>query len=486
MGQRQQVSLKLSMSLRRVIDLHEHKQVLTSSVSMGYYWRDTAYSWDPQKHNGTEQISVPKEFVWIPDILLYNNVDLTMKPLTKGLMLTIQYNGNIVYRYPAIFRSMCAVEMFPFDQHKCTLVFASWIHSSDTLDIDMATSVPTTDVQSYSSNSRWLLVNMSAERIVPIYNVSGQLEKFPAVVFSVVLRRRSLVLCWYLLYPNAITNFLAITVHLLPCDPRGKLTAGVLLFLATVFYLQLLDRHLPAHSFVPLIVGHVLGTEIISCLSQTISIIVLHLHHNFKTPLPAWVRRVFLYYLARVVLMSWVIRIEEEEGKAEEEDEVKVAPSQTSFSRVSSRCSSKSSTKTTATAEHATGDDGYFEGDDLGRFLPGQPLVEELSGPTFTSRLGRVPEHNTFILPSTSSCRKGDNLKGEDIKRIIMSKIDRCLQDFEDRTKRRLQEKVIRTEWKQVAMVIDRCMFYVYMFTTCYLWKLFSDRTTVYTDSGIE
>ena len=90
--------------------------------------------------------------------------------------------------------------------------------------------------------------------------------------------------------------------------------------------------------------------------------------------------------------------------------------------------SSKSSTKTTATAEHATGDDGYFEGDDLGRFLPGQPLVEELSGPTFTSRLGRVPEHNTFILPSTSSCRKGDNLKGEDIKRIIMSKIDRCLQ----------------------------------------------------------
>ena len=149
MGQRQQVSLKLSMSLRRVIDLHEHKQVLTSSVSMGYYWRDTAYSWDPQKHNGTEQISVPKEFVWIPDILLYNNVDLTMQPITKALMLTIQYNGNIVYRYPAIFRSMCAVEMYPFDQHRCTLVFASWIHSSDTLDIDMATSVPTTDVQSY-------------------------------------------------------------------------------------------------------------------------------------------------------------------------------------------------------------------------------------------------------------------------------------------------------------------------------------------------
>ncbi|KAI0220410.1 Neuronal acetylcholine receptor subunit beta-2 [Lamellibrachia satsuma] len=179
MREHRQVSLKLSMSLRHVIDLHENKQVVTSSVSMGYYWRDTAYTWDPRKHNGTEQISVQSELIWIPDILMYNNVDPKIKPMMRALMLNIKYTGDIVYRYPAIFRSACAVEMsmYPFDQQRCTLMFASWAHNINTLDIDMTTSVPTTDVHSYSSNARWLLVKMSAERIEPIYNVSGQLEK---------------------------------------------------------------------------------------------------------------------------------------------------------------------------------------------------------------------------------------------------------------------------------------------------------------------
>ena len=151
MREHRQVSLKLSMSLRHVIDLHENKQVMTSSVSMGYYWRDTAYTWDPRKHDGTTQISVLSELIWIPDILMYNNVDPKMKPMMRALMLNIKYTGDIVYRYSAIFRSACAVEMsmYPFDQQRCTLMFASWAYNINTLDVDMTTSVPTTDVHSY-------------------------------------------------------------------------------------------------------------------------------------------------------------------------------------------------------------------------------------------------------------------------------------------------------------------------------------------------
>ncbi|KAI0220411.1 hypothetical protein LSAT2_028086 [Lamellibrachia satsuma] len=274
-------------------------------------------------------------------------------------------------------------------------------------------------------------------------------SQFPAVVFSVVLRRRWVTLCLYLLYPNAVTNLLAMMIHLLPCDSTEKVTMGVFLFLTTVFYLKLLEAHLPAPGSIPLIVEHVLYTIIMSCLSQTIIIVVLHLHHNVKTPIPAWVRRVFLYYLSRVLRMNWVIRIEK--------DDVKVVARQTSLS---SSCSSKISQKTTATARDVAGDDGYFEGGDLGERSPGHLLVGTLTGQTF--------------------------FMGKDITEIIILKIDKCLQDFDDRTKRRLEEKVIRNEWKQVAMVIDRCMFYIYMFATCYLWMLFYNNTIVYTDPGIE
>lgn len=149
--QHRQVSMKLSMSLRRVIYLQQNKQMLTSSVSMRYYWRDTAYAWNPQKHNGTYQISLPKELVWIPDIVLYNNIDRQVKDMTKNLLLTVRYTGDIVYRFPAVYRSTCPLKVskYPFDEQTCEMVFGSWLHDNNTLDIDVTIRVPAIDVQSY-------------------------------------------------------------------------------------------------------------------------------------------------------------------------------------------------------------------------------------------------------------------------------------------------------------------------------------------------
>ena len=137
-------------SLVHVIRLHEHKQMMITSVEMAYYWRDTAYAWNPNKHNGTYSMSVPKELVWIPDVMLHNTVD-HVKPATKALYVTIKYNGDVIYRFPAIYRSMCHFETttYPFDQHTCTMVFGPWFHANDSMVVDMATTVPTIDVHRY-------------------------------------------------------------------------------------------------------------------------------------------------------------------------------------------------------------------------------------------------------------------------------------------------------------------------------------------------
>ena len=150
MRESREVSLKLHLSLVHVIHLHEYEQILISSVEMAYKWRDTAFAWDPDKHNGTDSMSVPKELVWIPDIMLLNTVG-PVKPATKALAVTIKYNGDIVYRFPAIYRSKCDFEAttYPFDQHTCTIVFGQWVHANGTRAVDMATSAPTIDVHSY-------------------------------------------------------------------------------------------------------------------------------------------------------------------------------------------------------------------------------------------------------------------------------------------------------------------------------------------------
>lgn len=42
----------------------------------------------------------------------------------------IEYNGNVVWEPPAIYKSYCTinVEFFPFDQQHCAMKFGSWTY----------------------------------------------------------------------------------------------------------------------------------------------------------------------------------------------------------------------------------------------------------------------------------------------------------------------------------------------------------------------
>ena len=151
MKMQSRVSVKVSMSFRKVVQLHEQEQVMTSSVLMSYFWRDVAYAWDPHNHNGIEEIFVPRELVRLPDIQLYNSVRRNTVPTTKALELSIRYTGDIIYHIPAVFRTTCTIDAnnYPFDQHTCEMVFGSLLLDNRSLDIGMTTNEPPTDVHNY-------------------------------------------------------------------------------------------------------------------------------------------------------------------------------------------------------------------------------------------------------------------------------------------------------------------------------------------------
>lgn len=57
-----------------------------------------------------------------------------MKLMTKA---TIYSNGLVVWKPPAIYKSLCPidVEFFPFDQQLCTLKIGSWSYDGYSVDI---------------------------------------------------------------------------------------------------------------------------------------------------------------------------------------------------------------------------------------------------------------------------------------------------------------------------------------------------------------
>jgi nicotinic acetylcholine receptor len=111
---------------------------------------------------------VPAEMIWTPDIVLYNKYSIQSTQFAHSTLLicsadgaynititntkaTLHYNGLVKWEPPAIFVSLCMidVEWFPFDIQQCKLQvrvnphqlsifhfqFGSWTFHEDLLDL---------------------------------------------------------------------------------------------------------------------------------------------------------------------------------------------------------------------------------------------------------------------------------------------------------------------------------------------------------------
>lgn len=99
---------------------------MTCSVWLKQVWMDNKLAWNPQNYGGVSVLYVPYEMIWVPDLVLYNNAD-SYYNITISTKATLHYSGQVTWEPPAIFKSLCQIDVqwFPFDE-VCTilLVFA--------------------------------------------------------------------------------------------------------------------------------------------------------------------------------------------------------------------------------------------------------------------------------------------------------------------------------------------------------------------------
>lgn len=119
---------------------------------------DYKLQWQPEEYGGVEQLYVPSEHIWLPDIVLYNKWVQTCNPFLKAFLkswsqkhifsfvcfnsadgnyevtlmtkATLTSTGEILWKPPAIYKSSCEinVEYFPFDEQTCSMKFGSWTY----------------------------------------------------------------------------------------------------------------------------------------------------------------------------------------------------------------------------------------------------------------------------------------------------------------------------------------------------------------------
>ncbi len=121
-----------------VISLEEFDQV-SEKVKFNFYkkytWYDEYLRWNQSVFN-YEYLPLDPNFVWKPDLELYNSANSPDKVNGDGI-LKVYHTGQMYWIVPVIYDFSCSLNLkdFPFDTQKCVMNFGSWKLSKNYLNI---------------------------------------------------------------------------------------------------------------------------------------------------------------------------------------------------------------------------------------------------------------------------------------------------------------------------------------------------------------
>ncbi|KAI1889413.1 hypothetical protein AGOR_G00162620 [Albula goreensis] len=270
------LTVHFSIHLKQILDVDEKNQVLTTNIWLNMHWIDQFLQWNTTEYSGISDVRFPDDQIWKPDILLYNSAQDRFDGTFHSKVL-VQSSGSCAYVPPGILKSTCRIDVrwFPFDMQRCDLVFGSWTYNGFLLDMQMNEA----DVTDFMASGEWDLVEVLGRREEKVYACCT--ETYPSVVFTVVMRRRTLFYVLNLLLPCLLISVMALLVFLLPADSGEKISLGITVLLSLTVFMLLVAEIIPATSdTVPLIAQYFTSIMVTVGLSIISTVLVLQCHHH--------------------------------------------------------------------------------------------------------------------------------------------------------------------------------------------------------------
>ena len=228
--------------------------------------------------------------------------DFAVTHLTKAHLF---HDGRVQWTPPAIYKSSCSIDVtfFPFDQQNCTMKFGSWTY--DKAKIDLVSMHSRVDQLDFWESGEWVIVDAVGTYNTRKYECCA--EVYPDITYAFVIRRLPLFYTVNLIIPCLLISCLTVLVFYLPSECGEKITLCISVLLSLTVFLLLITEIIPSTSLViPLIGEYLLFTMIFVTLSIIIAVFTLNVHHRSPRThtMPAWVRRVFLDVVPRLLFMK--------------------------------------------------------------------------------------------------------------------------------------------------------------------------------------
>uniref|UniRef100_A0A673BXK3 Acetylcholine receptor subunit gamma-like n=1 Tax=Sphaeramia orbicularis TaxID=375764 RepID=A0A673BXK3_9TELE len=309
------VEVQIKLTLTNLISLNEKEETLTTNVWIEIQWTDYRLSWNKSDYYGIDIIRVPSTTVWLPDIVLDNNIDGKFDVAYYANVL-IYDSGWMYWLPPAIYRSTCAIEItyFPFDYQNCTLAFRSQTYSANEVDLILAIGETGNviewvdiDPEAFTENGEWAIVHRPARKMINTKYSPDDLE-YQEIMFNIIIQRKPLFYIINIILPCSLISSLVVLAYFLPAQAGGqKLTVSISVLLAQTVFLFLIAQKVPETSLsVPLIGKYLIFVMCVTTLIATNQIVVL----NFSLRSPSThtmshtIKHIFLEMVPRFLGMS--------------------------------------------------------------------------------------------------------------------------------------------------------------------------------------
>lgn len=130
--------VNIEIALRDIVELVEKQQLIRLKIWVRLNWNDRRLQWNPADFNGLNEIVLPFDEIWTPDITLFEGVnDEENLPGMENYRALVNYRGEVIYNFPSIVTAVCKMDVsyFPLDHQVCSLKFGSWIYSGKYIDM---------------------------------------------------------------------------------------------------------------------------------------------------------------------------------------------------------------------------------------------------------------------------------------------------------------------------------------------------------------
>ncbi|BES90609.1 nicotinic acetylcholine receptor [Nesidiocoris tenuis] len=292
------------VSIHHIIDVDEKNQILTTNCWLTQIWLDHHLRWNASDYDGIEVIRLPWTAVWKPDIILYNNADPQYNSAVINSNIILRHTGEVTWLSHGIYKSSCHIDVqyFPFDIQSCHMKWASWTY--DGYQLELVQQTKEGDVSNYQPNGEFDLVSFTPIKDVKFYSCCN--EPYPDITYIIQLRRRPMFYVFNLILPCILINCIALLVFYVPSESGEKVTLGISALLSMTVFLMTIRETLPPTEKTPLISLYYGVSICLVTFASGLSVVTLNVYHRGVrgTKVPPFIKNVVLDKLATILFLQ--------------------------------------------------------------------------------------------------------------------------------------------------------------------------------------